>query len=139
MREKVRDAFREGDILVMAAAVADFRPQNVTPEKISRGMLNLSLESTPDILMDMGEIKKDKILIGFALGVKDGLNRAKRKLEEKNLDLLVFNDFRQEETGFEVETDVVTLIWRDGRTEPLPKLSKPEVAERIWDRIDEIL
>ncbi len=139
MREKVKDTFREGDILVMAAAVADFKPQSLHQKKLSRGELSLKLEPTPDILKEMGEIKGDKILVGFALETGNSLDRAKRKLEEKNLDLIVLNDPTQEGAGFEVESNVVTLIWRDGRTEPLPKLPKLEVAERIWDRIAEIL
>jgi len=139
MREKVKDTFRGGDILVMAAAVADFKPQSLHQKKLSRGELSLKLEPTPDILKEMGEIKGDKILVGFALETGNSLDRAKRKLEEKNLDLIVLNDPTQEGAGFEVESNVVTLIWRDGRTEPLPKLPKLEVAERIWDRIAEIL
>lgn len=139
MREKVKDTFRGGDILVMAAAVADFKPQSLHQKKLSRGELSLKLEPTPDILKEMGEIKGDKILVGFALETENGLDRAKRKLEEKNLDLIVLNDPTQEGAGFEVESNVVTLIWRDGRTEPLPKLPKLEVAEEIWDRIAEIL
>lgn len=139
MREKVKDTFREGDILVMAAAVADFKPQSLHQKKLSRGELSLKLEPTPDILKEMGEIKGDKILVGFALETGNSLDRAKRKLEEKNLDLIVLNDPTQEGAGFEVESNVVTLIWRDGRTEPLPKLPKLEVAERIWDRIASIL
>jgi len=139
MREKVKDTFRGGDILVMAAAVADFKPQSLHQKKLSRGELSLKLEPTPDILKEMGEIKGDKILVGFALETGNSLDRAKRKLEEKNLDLIVLNDPSQEGAGFEVESNVVTLIWRDGRTEPLPKLPKLEVAERIWDRIAEIL
>ncbi len=139
MREKVKDAFKEGDILVMAAALADFKPQGVPQKKLSRGELSLKLEPTPDILKEVAEEKRDKILVGFALETGDGIDRAKRKLKEKGLDLIVLNDSTQEGAGFEVETNVVTIIWRDGRTEPLPKLPKLEVAERIWDRIAEIL
>ncbi len=139
MREKVKEAFREGDILVMAAAVADFQPQKRLPEKMGRTRTSLNLKPTPDILKEIGEEKVDKMLIGFALETGNGINRAKRKLTGKNLDLIVLNDPTQEGAGFEVETNVVTLIWRDGRIEPLPKLSKLEVAERIWDRIAEAL
>ncbi len=139
MRERVRESFPMADILAMAAAVADFKPQSVPQKKLSRGELSLKLEPTPDILKEVAEEKGDKFLVGFALETGDGLNRARRKLQEKNLDLIVFNDLTQEGAGFEVETNVVTLIWKDGRTEPLPKLPKLEVAERIWDRITEIL
>ncbi len=139
MRKRALEAFKEADIVVMAAAVADFRSAEVPGEKLNRRRMSLNLESTPDILKEMGGKKNDKFLIGFALESGTNVERARKKLVEKNLDLIVLNDLTQEGAGFEVETNVVTLIWEDGRTEPLPKLPKLEVAERIWDRIVEAL
>jgi len=141
MREAVVGAFRETDVLVMAAAVLDFRARRVAASKIKKtgAGLTLELEPTGDFLEELGRVKEDKILVGFAMETENGVANARKKLESKNLDLIVLNDLTVEGAGFGVDTNVVTLIDRDGSAQGLPKMSKQEVADRILDRVREKL
>ncbi|MDO4620119.1 MAG: bifunctional phosphopantothenoylcysteine decarboxylase/phosphopantothenate--cysteine ligase CoaBC [Lachnospiraceae bacterium] len=137
MYEAVTEHFDEADIVIKAAAVADYRPAEVSSEKIKKSdtELSLPLERTDDILAYLGAHKKDgQILCGFAMETEHLLENARKKLAKKNLDLIAANSIREEGAGFAGDTNRVTLI---GRTteECLPLLSKEETAHRILDRI----
>jgi phosphopantothenoylcysteine decarboxylase / phosphopantothenate---cysteine ligase len=121
-------------MVIMAAAVADYRPTTVAGQKIKKsdGELVLTLERTPDILAAVGQIKECRVLVGFAAETQNVLSNAREKLEEKKADLIVANDVSAEDSGFDVETNRVTLISREGTIE-LPLLTKREVADKILD------
>jgi phosphopantothenoylcysteine decarboxylase/phosphopantothenate--cysteine ligase len=126
----------EATIFVMAAAVADYRPAAVHANKIKRseGRITLDLEPTADILAEVGRSKGDAILIGFAAETDRLAENARGKLLRKNADMIVANDVTQEGAGFDTDTNIVTLVLRDGCDVPLPKMSKREVADRIFDQ-----
>jgi phosphopantothenoylcysteine decarboxylase / phosphopantothenate---cysteine ligase len=142
MREAVLDAIGGSDALVMAAAVADFRPRRAATTKIGRDEgLTLDLEPTEDILAAVSTAlstpsgpARRPILVGFAAET-GSLERAPDKLRRKGLDLLVANDVSEAGSGFGTDTNRVTILAADGGRDELPLLSKPEVAERILDRV----
>jgi phosphopantothenoylcysteine decarboxylase / phosphopantothenate---cysteine ligase len=126
--------------LVMAAAIADFRPARAAAGKIkknAKGMV-LQLEPIADELPKLAAKKGARILVGFAAETENLDEHARDKLRRKKLDLIVANDVTQEGAGFAVETNIVTLIGADGRAKPYPKLTKDEVADLILDRIVEL-
>lgn len=137
MRGAVLENLQAASILVMAAAVSDFRPQGTREEKIkkSKANLNLPLELNPDILYEAGQKKGTRLLIGFAAETHDLLQNAQQKLAEKNLDLIVANDVSLPGAGFAVDTNIVKLIDRRGNIEELPLMGKEEVADLILDRV----
>lgn len=128
------------DIVIMAAAVADYRPTQVAAQKIKKAKVSvtLDLERTTDILGEAGK-RHIPVLVGFAVETNDGLTYARQKLVRKNLDLVVYNDIMAEGAGFEVDTNIVTLIHRNGREENLPKLPKTDVADRVLDEVVALL
>ena len=141
MLTAVRYAFKKADALIMSAAVSDFSPTFISKEKVKRGgeEILLKLKSTIDILKEMGKNKKEKILVGFSLETEDEIKNAKKKLSEKNLDLIVVNNPNVPGAGFEVDTNQVTLIDKRGKIEKLPLLSKKEVASKILDKVSLLL
>jgi len=138
MRDEVLKVFPKVDIVISAAAVADFSPQKIATQKIKKttSHLILKLNKNPDILAELGQKKQDKILIGFAAESEDLIQNAKKKLKEKNLDLIVANDIK---TGFGRDTTQVVIITKDGKCEELPLLPKREVAARIMNKINELI
>ena len=132
MQEAVNKAVKGVDALVMAAAVADFRPKTMAKSKIKKASLslNMELERTPDIL---AEVDGNFLRVGFAAESENLLANAKKKLADKVLDLIVANDVTAPGSGFGTDTNKVTLISRDGAEEDLPLMSKREVADRVWD------
>jgi phosphopantothenoylcysteine decarboxylase/phosphopantothenate--cysteine ligase len=136
MRGAVRDRAGEANIVIMAAAVADYRPAVTHAGKLKRGTdrLMLELEPTPDILAELGREHGSRILIGFAAETGDIADNARAKLARKGADMIVANDVTQEGAGFDTDTNVVTLFLRDGRDIALPKMSKLDVANRILDQ-----
>ena len=134
MKEAVTKAVAQTDVLIMAAAVADYQPKSVAEAKIKKEAPTLTLEllRTPDILT---EVKGNFIKVGFAAESEDVIENAKQKLEKKKLDLMVANDITAKESGFDVDTNKVTIIDREGKIESLPLLSKREVADRVLDRV----
>lgn len=139
MKEAVFECYPEVDAVIMAAAVADFRPR-YTPQKIKKADgLALYLEKTEDILSLLGQYKRHQLLVGFAAETGDPLAEAKRKLEQKRLDLIIANDVTQPGAGFGTETNQVTLIYRNGVRECWPLMYKEEVAMRLLDRIKGLL
>jgi phosphopantothenoylcysteine decarboxylase / phosphopantothenate---cysteine ligase len=135
MQRAVRAQFADSTIAIFAAAVADFRPAEKSGQKIKRSDegLTLRLESNPDILANAARDKGDRLIVGFAAETEHVAENARKKLTEKNADMIVANDVSREGAGFDADTNIVTLFSRDGRDLPLPRLSKPEVAERILD------
>jgi len=142
MHRAVRERSAEADIVIMAAAVADYRPAAPHTQKLKRGegSLTLQLEPTPDILAELGREKgsRSRVLVGFAAETADLAANARAKLARKGADMIVANDVTQEGAGFDRDTNIVTLFLRDGREIPLPKLPKFEVADRILDQVLQI-
>jgi phosphopantothenoylcysteine decarboxylase/phosphopantothenate--cysteine ligase len=137
----VRSRFGKADALIMAAAVSDFVPSVVSPEKTKKREeeIHLKLKPSVDILKEMGKRKKKQILVGFSLETENEIKNSKRKLAEKNLDLIVVNNPTVPGAGFEVDTNQVILIDKKGKVEKLPLLSKSEVAQRVLDRVSLLL
>jgi phosphopantothenoylcysteine decarboxylase/phosphopantothenate--cysteine ligase len=138
MRQAVEKVTPQADALVMAAAVADYRPTKAAKDKIKKGEagLTLKLECTPDIL---GSVKGNFIKVGFAAESSNLVENAKQKLKQKGLALIVANDITVNDSGFGADTNRVTIIDREGRVDSLPLLAKREVAERVLDRVVEFL
>jgi phosphopantothenoylcysteine decarboxylase/phosphopantothenate--cysteine ligase len=146
MHRAVRQRLAETTAVIMAAAVADFRPANPQAAKIKRGSgkLSLELESTPDILADISResssasnsrAQNRRILIGFAAETNDVAASARKKLTSKNADLIVANDVTEPGAGFDGDTNIVTLFSRDAEEVRLPKMSKFDVAGRVLDEL----
>jgi len=138
MKEAVAKAAAPADVLIMAAAVADYQPKEVAKAKIKKDSPSLTLElaRTPDIL---AEVKGNFLKVGFAAESENIVANARQKLEKKQLDIIVANDITDKDSGFGVDTNKVTLIDRSGNVENLPLLTKREVADRILDRVVELL
>ena len=138
MRDAVVDECRSAQVLVMAAAVADYQPAATASQKIKRGtpILTLELERTPDVLAEAGG---GFLKVGFAAESESLLANARRKLEAKGLDLIVANDITAAGSGFGSDTNRVVILDRLGGEEQLPLLTKYEVAQRLWDRIVPLL
>ena len=141
MADSVLQATLDADVLIMAAAVADFRPKAIASQKIKkeRGMPVIELEPTPDILQAISQ-RKIKTgfphhVVGFAAESQDLIENAFHKLQKKSLDLIVANDISQAETGFEVDQNKVSFLFADGRIESLPALSKSDVGEKIMEKV----
>lgn len=139
MARAVAEQAASASVVVMAAAVSDYRPAEVAAQKIKKqaGPSRLDLVRTPDILSSLGQAKAGRFLVGFAAETEDVAGNGRRKLAEKNLDLVVANDVSREATGFGVEDNAAVLIDAHGDIE-LPRMSKRELADRIWDRVDEL-
>ncbi|HUN62885.1 MAG TPA: bifunctional phosphopantothenoylcysteine decarboxylase/phosphopantothenate--cysteine ligase CoaBC [Candidatus Sulfotelmatobacter sp.] len=135
MQRAVQARFAASTIAVFAAAVADYRPAEKAGQKIKRGneSMTLRLEANPDILAGIAREKGERLVVGFAAETESVAENARKKLTQKNADLIVANDVSAEGAGFDHDTNIVTLFSRDGRDLPLPKLSKTEVAQRILD------
>ncbi|HEY5648549.1 MAG TPA: phosphopantothenoylcysteine decarboxylase, partial [Nitrospiria bacterium] len=127
-------------IAVMAAAVSDFQPLERREHKVKNkeSSWKLELEPTPDILSEMARKRKDQILVGFAAETENLNLNARSKLAGKGLDLIVANDVTRPGAGFDVDTNIVTLIDRTGDIRSLPRLSKTELADRILTRIKKV-
>ena len=134
----VLDMFPSVDAVVMAAAVSDYRPKARAPQKIKKeqAVESLELERTEDILLRLGELKGRQILVGFAAETEKLLQHARAKLRQKNLDLIVANDLTAADAGFASDTNLVTILWPDGRAESLPLQDKDLVAGEVWDRVE---
>ena len=130
------------DIVVQAAAPADYRAERVAEQKIKKqdgGGLVLRLVENPDVARAVGERKKPgQVLVGFAAETQNVLENAQKKLASKNLDMIVANDVTADGAGFATDTNIVTLVTKHAQ-KPLEKMSKREVAERIWDEAVSLL
>jgi phosphopantothenoylcysteine decarboxylase/phosphopantothenate--cysteine ligase len=137
MHRAVVSAAGDADVVVMAAAVADFRPKAVAEGKLKKesGTPELLLEPTPDILRELGERKGSRILVGFAAETSDLESAGRAKLHAKHLDMVVVNEVGREGTGFGSETNVAMILSADGADEPLRTWTKTELAGAICDRL----
>jgi len=137
MQQAVRRHFSDASIGIFAAAVADYRPVETVSQKMKRSKepLTIRLEPNPDILASVAAEKGSRLVVGFAAETDRVAENARKKLTAKNADLIVANDVTAEGAGFDVDTNVVTLLSRDGRDLALPKMTKREVAERILDEV----
>jgi phosphopantothenoylcysteine decarboxylase/phosphopantothenate--cysteine ligase len=138
MQKAVTSAVKNADALIMAAAVADFRPKSIAGKKIKKDKAGLTIEMvrTPDILK---EAKGNFIKVGFAAESEGLITNAGKKLKEKGLDLIVANDITDKDSGFGADTNKVTIIDKNGKVEELPLMSKREVADKILDRVVKLL
>jgi phosphopantothenoylcysteine decarboxylase/phosphopantothenate--cysteine ligase len=137
MQKAILDHYATATMVVSAAAIADYRPARVAPQKIKKMDGNFSIELTrnPDILGELSTQKGNRLHVGFATETENVLENAARKLRTKNLDMIVANDVTQEGAGFAHDTNIVTIIDRTERMETLPLMSKDEVAHAIYDRL----
>jgi phosphopantothenoylcysteine decarboxylase / phosphopantothenate---cysteine ligase len=137
MLQAVQAHFGESSIGIFAAAVADYRPADPSGSKIKRGSeaLTIRLQPNPDILAIVAAAKGERVVVGFAAETGQVVENARKKLSAKNADLIVANDVTAEGAGFDLDTNVVTFFSRDGRELPLPRMSKSEVAQRIFDEV----
>ena len=141
MQQAVLERFGETDVVVMAAAVADFRPKAIAPEKLKKhdGVPEIILEPTPDILAELGDRKDGQVLVGFAAETEHVRERAAEKLKRKRLDLMVANDVTAPDAGFEVDTNRAILLDSSGAAEDIPLLTKTALADLILDRVVALL
>lgn len=138
MFDRVVDLFPQMDVVVKAAAVADFRPAEPQGNKVKKSHYgtSISLVQTPDILVALGSMKRnDQIVIGFAAETVNVLSNARDKLTRKNADMLVLNDVSLPGAGFDCDTNVVRFLYRSGEDEQLEMMSKESVADQILDRV----
>ncbi len=140
MAKAVFDHFPDSDVVVMAAAVSDFTPASVSSEKLKKENVEpvIQLEETVDILKELGQRKEGQYLVGFAAESGPVREEARKKLQEKGLDLIVGNDISREDQGFQSEFNQVLLIDCEGKEEELPRLPKTDIAAILWDRIQSL-
>lgn len=136
MEEVILKNIKDATIVVMASAVCDFMPLSKYHGKLDKNDVNLlKLKKTNDILKKLSTHKGRRIVVGFSAEYGQMVERAKEKLRDKKLDLIVFNDISQKGAGFDVETNIVSIIHRDGRVEDFPLMKKREIANIILDRV----
>ena len=135
MRQAVLKEFPSATVVLMAAAVADYGPEQFSSQKLKKGAkpIQLKLKPNPDILKELGARKSGQTLIGFAAETQELVANAQRKLREKSLDLIVANNVTEEGSGFEGDTNVATILDRNGGLHSLPLMTKEELADRIYD------
>lgn len=142
MRRAVLDASEQCDVIIKAAAVSDYRPREKALQKMKKQKQTQSIElvRNPDILAELGQKRGNSrcILVGFSAETEDLLANATEKLRQKNLDMIVANDVSREDAGFESDTNLVKVIYRDGEIEEFPLMSKEEVADQLLERIKEL-
>jgi phosphopantothenoylcysteine decarboxylase/phosphopantothenate--cysteine ligase len=144
MLDRVQEGIPDADVVVFAAAVSDFRPETVWNEKLKRreqgGELRITLGENPDIARETVELRRpDAVVVGFALESEELIGNALRKLEEKSFSFVVANRASEDDSGFESETNRVSIVSPSGEVEELPLLHKEEVAEGILDRVEGLL
>jgi phosphopantothenoylcysteine decarboxylase/phosphopantothenate--cysteine ligase len=141
MRETVLTQMEGCSVVIKAAAVSDFRPREISQRKIKKGDSRtfLELEKTKDILKEIGEMKEDRVLVGFAAETEDLLANARKKLTEKNLDFIVVNDVTRPGAGFGSDTNQVKILYSSGQARDLPLMSKEEVSQNILDEVVKLL
>ena len=141
MYEAVINNLDENDVIIKSAAVADYKPKDYCDKKIKKSDddLVIKLDRNKDIAYEIGKVKKDKILVGFAAETNDLIENAKNKINKKNLDFIVANDLTKEGAGFGVDTNIVKIIDKDGAIEEYPIMKKNEVANVILDKVKDLL
>lgn len=139
--ENLVGEFDSNDVVIQSAAVADYKPKSYSDKKIKKkdSDLRIDLCRNKDIAQELGKIKGDKVLVGFAAETNDVLENAAKKIKKKNLDFIVANDLTMQGAGFSTETNIVKIIEADGRIKEYPKLLKSEVGDIILDKVRDIL
>ena len=137
MLDACMELYQDTDIVIKAAAVADYKPHTVAEQKIKKQEDNLviTLDKNPDILKTMGAAKSKQILVGFAAETQNLLANAGEKITKKNLDMIVANDVTQSGAGFGTDTNIVKFLFPDGTRRELPQMSKAEVAQELLDTV----
>ncbi|WP_303721074.1 bifunctional phosphopantothenoylcysteine decarboxylase/phosphopantothenate--cysteine ligase CoaBC [Malonomonas rubra] len=140
MRAAVLECFAESDVVIKAAAVADYRPARRGENKIKKTAdeMTIELEKNPDILSELGTRKQEQVLVGFAAETESLLVHATEKLQKKGLDMIVANDVTAEGAGFDVDTNLVRFLFADGKVEELDLMRKEQVANRLLDQVAEL-
>ncbi|MDU2198345.1 MAG: phosphopantothenoylcysteine decarboxylase, partial [Peptostreptococcaceae bacterium] len=138
---QVLETLDENQVIIKSAAVADYKPKSYCNKKIKKNDddLVISLDRNKDIAYEIGKIKNDKILVGFAAETNDLIENAKNKVKKKNLDFIVANDLTKEGAGFGVDTNIVKIIDKDGIISEYPIMKKEEVANVILDKVKSLL
>ena len=141
MYQAVVSNLDENDVVIKSAAVADYKPKEYSDKKIKKkdGDLVIELDRNKDIAYEIGKIKKDKILVGFAAETNDIIENAKGKIAKKNMDFIVANNLKESGAGFGTDTNVVSIIEKDGSMKKYPMMTKEEVASVILDKIKVLL
>lgn len=142
LQKAMDERFGTADVAIMAAAVSDYRPITEAHQKIKKeahDSLNIELTLNPDILYGLGQVKKDQFLVGFAAETNDVIEHGKEKLARKNLDMLVANDVSKEGAGFNVPTNIASILYRDHTMEQFPIMTKEELGRVIIEKIAERL
>ena len=141
MYDAIIDNFDENQVIIKSAAVADYKPKNYSDKKIKKSNddLIIELDRNKDIAYELGKIKKDKILVGFAAETNDLIENAKGKISKKNLDFIVANDLTESGAGFGTDTNIVKIIDKDGNIAKYPQMKKDEVADVILDKVKSLL
>ncbi len=141
MYNAVMDNFENHNIVIKTAAVADYRPETASIHKTKKSEqnLNLTLVRNPDILNELGKVKENKILIGFAAETDNVIENAKGKVSKKNLDFIIANDITKEGAGFGTDTNIVTIIDKNGNIEDIGKSGKTDIAHRILDKVVQLI
>ncbi len=139
--ENLVGEFDSNDVVIQSAAVADYKPKSYSDKKIKKkdSDLRMDLCRNKDIAQELGKIKGNKVLVGFAAETNDVLENAAKKIKKKNLDFIVANDLTMQGAGFSTETNIVKIIEADGRIKEYPKLLKSEVGDIILDKVRDIL
>ena len=141
MYDAIIDNFDENQVIIKSAAVADYKPKNYSDKKIKKSNddLIIALDRNKDIAYELGKIKKNKILVGFAAETNDLIENAKGKISKKNLDFIVANDLTESGAGFGTDTNIVKIIDKDGNIAKYPQMKKDEVADVILDKVKSLL
>ena len=141
MRDAVMAYVENATVIIKAAAVADYRPALRSEQKIKKkeGPLLIALERNPDIIGEIGKLKGDRILVGFAMESHNLVENARNKLVEKNMDFIVANDLNQAGAGFQHDTNIVKILYRDGTVEDYPLMGKSAVADLVLDIVKGII
>jgi len=141
MHKAVMENYKKAKIIIKAAAVADYRPKEISRQKLKKTKESLTVEmkTNPDIIEEIGKNKEGRIVVGFAMETQNLLANAREKLKKKNMDLIVANDVCKEGAGFQSDTNIVTIIDKKGKTETLKKMTKLEAADEILNRVKILL
>ena len=141
MHKAVMENYKKAKIIIKAAAVADYRPKEISRQKLKKTKESLTVEmkTNPDIIEEIGKNKEGRIVVGFAMETQNLLANAREKLKKKNMDLIVANDVCKEGAGFQSDTNIVTIINKKGKTETLKKMTKLEAADEILNRVKILL
>ena len=141
MYNAIIENFDDNQVIIKSAAVADYKPKTYSDKKIKKNDddLVIKLDRNKDIAYELGKIKKDKILVGFAAETNDIIENAKGKIQKKNFDFIVANDLTEEGAGFGTDTNIVKIIDKEGNINKYPQMKKDEVANVILDKVKSLL